>query len=101
MHHGKQLQARYAGEEIVFLYVCLDKEADKWERYVELNGLTGVHVAATTGNAYHSQVARLYKVSNLPTYYLIDQAGNVAQNPAASPGSSEIQAQIDRLLYSR
>ena len=101
MHHGKKLRTHYADENIVFLYVCLDKEADKWERYVKLNGLTGVHVAATTGNAYHSQVARLYKVSNLPTYYLIDQAGNVAENPAASPGSSAVRAQIDRLLYSR
>ena len=101
MHHGKQLQRHYAGEDVVFLYVCLDKEADNWARYVALNGLTGVHVAATTGNAYHSQVAKLYNVSNLPRYYLIDADGNVARNPAAAPSGSAVRGQIDALLYSR
>ena len=96
--YSRKLDASYADDKVAFLYVSLDDDKTAWETYLQQNGLHGVHLAANAGHGYNAKIAELYKVKSLPSYFLIDQQGRLAQSPAAKPQSSEIKAQIDALL---
>ena len=61
------------------------------------NKLEGMHVYAK-GGLEDSEVGKLYKVSQLPTFILIDKNGKIAFNPAKNPGNSQLINQINSLL---
>jgi peroxiredoxin len=96
--HSQALPNNFPKDEVVFLYISLDDNKEDWENYVKSHGLHGTHVCAKAGHGYHSKIAELYKVKSLPSYFLIDQEGRIAESPAANPASSKITEQIHTLL---
>ncbi len=96
--HSQALPDNFPKDEVVFLYISLDDKKSDWENYVKSHGLHGTHVCAKAGHGYHSKIAELYKVKSLPSYFLIDQEGRIAESPAANPASSKITEQIRALL---
>ena len=98
IQHSQKLQEKYKSEDIVFLYIGLDEDKRSWEGYIKTNDLKGQHLLATEGSGFQSQLAKLYKVRRLPTYFLVDKDGKIAHSPAASPGSALAIEQINYLL---
>ncbi len=75
MRNSSQWKSEFAQEEVVFLYVSLDKDTEAWRSFVRNNGFAGVHLKSIGGDVYQSKIARLYKVKRLPAVFLIDQQG--------------------------
>lgn len=98
MQNSQKLLHQYQEEDIVFLYISLDKDKAAWESYVKTNELAGEHIIAKGGSGFLSQIAKLYKVKQLPAYFLVDKDGKIAYDKAGSPGSSMAKEQINRLL---
>lgn len=98
LQHNQKLIQKYQDEDIVFLYVGLDEDKSSWENYVNNNKLGGRQLLATGGSGFQSQLAKLYKVKELPTYFLIDKDGKIAEKQAGSPTSTLVVEQINRLL---
>ena len=100
MTYSQRMINQYKGKDVVFLYVSMDENPSTWEAYVKAQGLNGQHVNASSGKGYLSDIAKLYKVKQLPTYVVVDKAGKVAFNKAGSPGNIVLGNLIDGLLAS-
>ncbi len=100
MTYSQRMIDQYKGKDIVYLYVSMDENPSTWESYVKTQGLKGMHLNASSGKGYLSDIAKLYKVKQLPTHVIIDKSGKVAFNKAGSPGNTVLKNLIDGLLAS-
>lgn len=100
MTYSQRMVNQYKGKDVVFLYVSMDENASSWESYVKGQGLQGNHLNASSGKGYLSDIAKLYRVKQLPTYVIVDKDGKVAYNKAGSPGNTVLGNLIDGLLAS-
>ncbi len=98
LHHSHKLSQTFANQDVVFLYVSLDEDQKKWQKYLESHDVAGIHVHADSENIYQSEIAQLYKVKKLPTYVLVDKDGKIAYYPANSPSNSQLVVQIKELI---
>lgn len=98
MTYSQRMINQYKGKDVVFLYVSMDENTSTWETYVKGQGLQGKHLNASSGKGYLSNIAKLYKVKQLPTYVIIDKDGKVAFNKKGSPGNTVLGNLIDGLL---
>ncbi|MFT5884174.1 MAG: thiol-disulfide isomerase/thioredoxin [Arcticibacterium sp.] len=71
-------------ENIVFLYISIDEDIEKWKQAVEKLGLGEF---GENGHSY--EVAGKYGVSSIPRYMIIDKKGNLVNDKAPRPSSSE------------
>jgi thiol-disulfide isomerase/thioredoxin len=102
-----ELQKKYKGKPIVFLYVALennDQNIAEWRNFISgknkqfakyLNKpFPGVHVVAE--KQFLNENIKPYKINFAPTRVLVDQDGKLVNARAERP--KEIVAQIDQLL---
>ena len=98
MKNSKSWKSRFSNDEVAFVYISLDKNKAVWERFVRNNDVKGIHLIASGGDVYKSQIAKLYKVKKLPSYFLIDQAGKIAFKPERGKNISRVEEKIEMLL---
>ncbi len=97
--HAKKLVKEYENQDIAFVFISLDEDKSLWEPFVFQQNLPGVQVHGSSKNVgFSSEIAQLYKVKNLPTYYLINKAGKIAFKKTYSPSSPMLRTQIEALL---
>lgn len=95
MPYAKKLVEKYAGLEIVFLFVSIDENADAWKKAMEHEKIEGVHLLAIEG--FQSQALKDYGIAGIPHYLLIDKQGNIISSNAARP-SGGIEKEIESML---
>jgi peroxiredoxin len=66
---------RFKDRNFEILGVSLDQDKGKWEKAIEKDGLTWLHVSDLKG--WQSAAAELYNVTGIPATYLIDKEGKV------------------------
>jgi thiol-disulfide isomerase/thioredoxin len=104
MPYVPELKKRYAGKDIVFVYLDMDnasKEND-WKEYVQFTGLEGEHYRmdrTAIENIWQAIKAAGGQTNSYPTFVLIDRDGKIIHPNAARPGSrQELYDQIDKVL---
>lgn len=80
-------------KDIVFLYISIDEDLGKWREAVEKLGLEDF---GENGHSY--EVSGRYKVSSIPRYMIIDKKGNLVNDKAPRPSSSETLPALLELL---
>ena len=95
---GQYAERKFKNKDVVFLYLSLDKNKSAWESYIKSNDIQGVHLIASGGDVYKSQIAKLYKVKKLPTYFLIDKNGKIAFKPERGKNITRVEDKIKELL---
>lgn len=98
MKNSKNWKAKFKNKEVVFLYLSLDKNKTAWENFVKRNDNQGIHLIASGGDVYKSQIAKLYKVKKLPAYFLIDKNGKIAFKPERGKNITRVEDKIGELL---
>lgn len=98
MKNSKSWKSKFKNKEVVFLYLSLDKNKTAWEAYVKNNGTQGIHLIASGGDVYKTQIAKLYKVKKLPAYFLIDKNGKIAFKPERGKNITRVEDKIEELL---
>lgn len=97
MKKGKKLKEAFVGNnDVVFLYVSIDKEAEKWRSYVKNNNIHGTHLISREGA--EEKLLERYDVPYIPRFVLIDKQGNIVQYEAKAPSDASIEADIKALL---
>lgn len=72
----KELYQSYASENVVFMGVSFDKDKSVWSNYVAAQGMSWLQYYE--GNLDSSEsLKQRYKISWVPTFYLIDTEGKV------------------------
>lgn len=85
----KKLQAQFANDNVAFLYVSLDKNANNWRRYLEKGLFPGKHLFA------NETMSKKYKVETLPYSVLIDADGKIVWQHT---GGFSVQRTAQRIL---
>ncbi|MCC9168117.1 TlpA family protein disulfide reductase [Pontibacter harenae] len=99
MPASQQLQQRYKGRDVLFLYLSLDEHKESWSK-----ALVRQKDVLSNDNSYllldnfHSDFATKYDVKTIPRYLLIDKAGTVVETDAPRPGEEEVKELIDTYL---
>lgn len=86
MPASNALRQQFAGREVVFVYISLDRQAAAWQQAVaaqQLGSAGSVHLRA--GQEFASAVAQAYGVQSLPAYWLIGRDGLILQKDAPRP----------------
>jgi len=97
MKKGKKLKEAFVdNKDVVFLYVSIDKEAEKWRSYVKNNNIQGFHLISREGD--EEKVRDRYEVNFIPRFILIDKQGNIVQYEAKAPSDASIESDIKALL---
>jgi thiol-disulfide isomerase/thioredoxin len=90
MHEGLNENQK---ENIVFLYISIDQDLDKWRSAVRKLGLEEF---GENGHSY--ELASKYGVSSIPRYMIIDRKGNIVNDKAPRPSNPETLPAILELL---
>ena len=80
---------------VVVLSLSLDEDGAAWREAVDKHGIEGVHVRA---DGFGSDVAKSYQVNALPSYYLVDSQGLIAERLSGVRDTDEIVATIEKSL---
>ncbi|HMO31831.1 MAG TPA: TlpA disulfide reductase family protein [Lacibacter sp.] len=98
--YQKELEKHYAGKDIVFLGVSLDRSKEAWLKAVKEEDLHGyiLHAEGDFKNAF----PKAYGIEAIPRYMLIDAEGNMISDNMMKPqNKKEIMGIIDAELYSK
>lgn len=93
---ARNLKKHFKGKDVVFLYITLDTNKDKWKQFILNNQMEGTHLFA--GGGFDSKIAQLYDVKGVPTYYIIDKTGLIASNKPKRPSQRGVEQEIQAIL---
>lgn len=78
MKYGPAIKEKYKDKNIVFLNICFEEDADKWQKKVGELQIDGVNVIARGWT--NLKICKDYLADPLPRTFLIDKAGNINNN---------------------
>ena len=96
MPYSLELQKKFQGKDVVFLYMSTDKNAQSWENMVKQLQLTGMNYRAS--NTILQQVYKQFNLQYIPRYVLIDKTGKVVDANAKRPSNPAVAGDIEKLL---
>lgn len=92
---SQKLQDQFSEDEVVFLYISVDESRDAWARMVKKKAWKGVHL---NDPGIHASTPKLYNVSALPEYFLINKKGKIAYGKTKRPSLKGVEEDIRKLL---
>jgi thiol-disulfide isomerase/thioredoxin len=94
----KKTEEKYEGKNIAFVSISVDvqKDFDKWKKFVAEKQLGGVQLFADKD--WNSDFMKSYSINSIPRFILIDPSGKVVSADAARPSDSKLLEQLDALL---
>ena len=96
MPHSQKLQEEFKGQDVVFLYISVDRNGQQWLSMIEKLALTGEHFRANS--TVHQQLNEQFNVRGIPRYVMIDKKGNVVSSHANRPSNPAVIDDIKKLL---
>lgn len=94
----KKVEEKYHGKKIEFVSISIDvdKDHDKWKKFVSEKQLGGTQLFADKN--WNSDFMQRFGVTSIPRFILIDPSGKVLQSDASRPSDPELQKELDSLL---
>ena len=92
---------------IVILYICCDKQEDKWKPFVTANYLAGYHIMVnkyndkefhTTFSTIQNRMGIFKRSFYIPRHMIIDQYGAIVDSSADRQGSALVYLKINKIL---
>ena len=72
----QKIKAEMAEQPVVFLNISLDDDEEAWRKAIAKHEIKGVHLRAA---GWSADVAKAYSISSLPSYYVVDAQGRIAE----------------------
>ena len=88
-YHGKNI-------EFVSISVDVDKDHEKWKKFVTEKQLGGIQLFADKN--WNSDFIKAFGIDSIPRFLLIDPNGKVIKADAARPSSPQLTELLDSLL---
>lgn len=83
------------GNDVVQVYVSLDRDETHWRNYIKGQSLQGIHLFDANRG-----ISTQYKVQALPMYYIIDTRGYIASH-SFSESHATLMDQINRMIIEK
>ncbi len=86
----QKIEEQYKGKNIEFVSISIDaqKDQEKWSKFVTEKQLGGIQLLAE--NEWESQFLKAYGVFSVPTFILLDPAGNIVNAYAPKPSDDKL-----------
>lgn len=87
MPHAKEVKEHFKDRnDVVFLYVSIDDKEDAWKKGIQAMSISGIH---TRTPGWGGEIAKLYQISSVPAYFLIDKKGNFVTQKTPRPSQTQ------------
>ncbi|MGI4762414.1 MAG: TlpA family protein disulfide reductase [Janthinobacterium lividum] len=95
-----ELRKKFAGRDVVFLYVSLDSQAADWQKYLATKQVASPNaVQLHDGGAFDGPAPRAFHVQSIPSYWLIGRDGRIiANNPPRPSARPAIDTALEQAL---
>lgn len=91
------LQKKYIKANIIFMYVSIDKDREKWKNYLIKNGkLSNIHINLDDG-----KILETFAISSVPRYFLIGKNGELLETNLPSPSSGKLESILNEFLQKK
>lgn len=87
MPASQTLQQRFAGQDVVFLYVSVDEHEAPWRRALAQHapaGAASVH-GWSPSHGFDGPLLKAYQIEGIPRYFLIGRDGRIRDGHAPTP----------------
>lgn len=98
MPFSKQLRTEYKNKEVVFIYISVDKEFDKWEMASQKEGLFLDKNNFMALNYPNMLFYKEIQLNAIPRYLIYNKKGELVHKNAPSPDSKEIRTELNKYL---
>ena len=98
MPYSKKLHEVYKGRNMVFVYLSMDPNRDKWMEANLKFGLEKYRHNYLIANQYTSKQLEELNVAYIPRYMIYDKNGNLIQNFAPRPSEKKLNNLLDKYL---
>lgn len=95
---AKQLQKEYKGKDVVFMYLSIDEEVDKWHAASEEHLLFGATPGYLVTNKKRSRNLDYLNVTSIPRYMIYNRTGELVEGDAPRPGTAQVRDMFDKYL---
>ncbi len=98
IRHSIRVKSNIENEDLLFVYITLDKDKEQWKRFVTRNNMQdqGLHLIAN--EEFESAIAEAYNVTGVPTFYIIDKEGKIASNTPKRPSQPGLEQEIQAVI---
>ena len=96
MPFSKNLQKEYRNKDVVFLYISIDNDFEKWKIASEKEDLLNNNLL--TLNYPNAMFYKELQLKTIPRYLIYDKTGKLVHRNAPSPDSKEIRNELDKFL---
>ncbi|MBT4504899.1 MAG: TlpA family protein disulfide reductase [Gemmatimonadetes bacterium] len=91
----RKIKEATADRQVVFLNLSLDENEAAWREAVSRYAIKGIHLRAA---GFGAEVAKVYNMSSLPSYYLVNSQGKIVERLPGVQQTKEIVAKIEASL---
>lgn len=98
MPSAKKLRKEYNNENMVFIYISIDKDYNQWVKAMEDDGLNMNSNNFLALNYPGSKMYEKLKLSTIPRYLLYDENGELVHQNAPGPSDGQIRSLLDEYL---
>jgi thiol-disulfide isomerase/thioredoxin len=89
-----KLNEQFAGKDVVFVGISLDRDKAAWEKYVHTRSPKGLHLHADKDET----ISKEYSVTGIPRYLLFDKSSNIITVDAPRPSDPGLARILDEWL---
>ena len=96
--HLKKVEEKYHGKNIEFVSISVDvdKDHEKWQKFVTDKELGGIQLFADKN--WNSDFIKAFGINSIPRFLLIDPTGKVVKADAPRPSSNTLVELLDTLV---
>jgi thiol-disulfide isomerase/thioredoxin len=93
-----ELHEKYKKKDVVFLYISIDTDFEKWKMAINKVKLSTLENSFIAVNYPSASFYRELQLKTIPRYLIYDKTGKLVHRNAPSPDSKEIRNEIDKYL---
>jgi hypothetical protein len=98
MPSSKKLRGLFKNDKIVFIYVSIDEDFQRWRNASASEDLFEYNYSYLLYNPKNSKLLKQLSITSIPRYLLISQNGKIIHSNAPGPDSKDLLALIQNSL---
>lgn len=98
MPASRELHKQYKDKDVVFLYLSIDNDFEKWQKANRDEGLSQNRFSLLAVNYPNANFYKKLNLRSIPRYLLYDKQGNLVHKNAPNPDSDVIRETLNQLL---
>ncbi|RNL55407.1 TlpA disulfide reductase family protein [Pedobacter jejuensis] len=94
----QSLYSKYNKNGLKIIYISLDKDFEKWKKHIRQNPKEWINISDAS-EYQKGRIGKLYHVSAVPTYILVNQNGIISYNSdTMDPDLSKIEKYVEQTI---